>query len=564
MYDDPRQYLEQLSELKLQRTQWSSLMKEVGDYLLTRRYHDPLQGDPPNQGDARTSRIVDTTGTKAVQMLGSGMRSGLSSPSQPWFKLGLDDEDMEDWGPVRHWLAAVEKAQYRTLARGNFYNAAHQVYIDQAAFGQAPVFQEESLEAVNRFVLYSPGEYYLAEGPDGRVDTVFRVFHMSADNAARRFGPDALSPMAKQLADEPASKNKFLRLVHAYHPAFGKKPKFAFASVYFELDQPDKFLSKGGFNEAAVHTPRWSVSGSDAYGRSPGFDQLPDVKMLQKEREDQLIQISKVGDPPVVMPPNYNGKRANTLPGGVISGDETASDLPRALYQVQPDLNALRQEIMETRQMIRDGFFNSLWLLLNDHPNITATAVIEMKYEKLTLLGPTIDSQIYEFLEPVLTRNFYCLERMGALPPPPPDLAGREIKIRFISLLAKSREMIGIDGLRAQTSYAMELMNLDPGVADKIDADQSLDEFNRMVGAPVKSIRTDEEVAQMRQQRAQAAAERQQREQQSAQLAGLAQAAQTAKTLSDTDTSGPNALTKLSAALERQAGQGQAGQGQAG
>lgn len=553
MYDDPREYLEQLSELKLQRSLWSGLMKDVGDYLLTRRYHDPMEGDEPNKGDARTSKIVDPTGTRAVQMLGSGMRSGLSSPSQPWFKLGLDDEDLEEWGPVRHWLDIVEKAQYRSLARSNFYNVAHQVYIDEAAFGQAPVFQQEDPEVVNRFWLYSPGEYYLAEGADGTVDTVIRVFNCTAANMLKRWGKAKLSTMAGQLAGEAASKNKFIRLVHAVHPSFGRGSKFPYSSVYFELDQPDKFLSRGGLSERAVHVPRWSVSGADVYGRCPGHEALPDVKMLQKEREDQLIQISKVGDPPVVMPPNYHGKRANTLPGGVISGDETASDLPRALYQVKPDLEALRLEIMETRQMIRDGFFNSLWLLLNDNPDITATAVIEMKYEKLTLLGPTIDAQIYEFLEPVLVRNFYSLHRLGALPPPPPDIQGQELKVRFISLLAKSREMIGLDALRAQTDYVLGISQAVPTVLDKWDADQSLDEFRKLSGAPPMTVRTDEQAAQIRQQRAMDQAQMRQMESQQAQLAGLAQAAQTAKTLAETDTQGPNALTEVSRALAEQA-----------
>jgi hypothetical protein len=77
---------------------------------------------------------------------------------------------------------------------------------------------------------------------------------------------------------------------------------------------------------------------------------------------------------------------------------------------------------------------------------------------------------------------------------------------------------------------------------DKVDVDQAIDEFGDAVSAPVRIIRSDEDVAAIREQR-------QQREQMAQNVALMEQAASGMQKLSQANTEGDNALTNLASAM---------------
>ncbi|WP_259270911.1 portal protein, partial [Klebsiella pneumoniae] len=60
-----------------------------------------------NNGSKRNTRIVDPTASKAARTLQSGMLSGITSPTRPWFKLATPDPEMMQYGPVKRWLDVV-------------------------------------------------------------------------------------------------------------------------------------------------------------------------------------------------------------------------------------------------------------------------------------------------------------------------------------------------------------------------------------------------------------------------------------------------------------------------
>jgi hypothetical protein len=77
----------------------------------------------------------------------------------------------------------------------------------------------------------------------------------------------------------------------------------------------------------------------------------------------------------------------------------------------------------------------------------------------------------------------------------------------------------------------------DMSVWDKIDSDQAIDEYAESIGIPPKLINSADEVDPVRQQRAQA-------QQQAEMMQGAAAAVEGAKSLSQTNTTGDNALTR--------------------
>ena len=71
-----------------------------------------------------------------------------------------------------------------------------------------------------------------------------------------------------------------------------------------------------------------------------------------------------------------------------------------------------------------------------------------LQQEKLQQLGPVVERLQDEFLSPIIERTYNILERMGAFPPIPDDVAERlsaeEVKIEYISPLAQAQKMSGL------------------------------------------------------------------------------------------------------------------------
>jgi hypothetical protein len=150
---------------------------------------------------------------------------------------------------------------------------------------------------------------------------------------------------------------------------------------------------------------------------------------------------------------------------------------------------------------VREHFFNDLFLMILERPGMTATEVVERHEEKMLLLGPVIERQEHELLNPLISRVFGILFRSGALPPPPAQIAGGQLKVEYISLLAQAQKMSGARALQSTVGFVGQLAGVLPHSLDRLDADEAIKAFAKMMGAPAKIIRADEQVEKIRQAR---------------------------------------------------------------
>jgi beta-glucosidase/6-phospho-beta-glucosidase/beta-galactosidase len=125
--------------------------------------------------------------------------------------------------------------------------------------------------------------------------------------------------------------------------------------------------------------------------------------------------------------------------------------------------------------------------------------------------------------------------RMDLLPPPPKELQGMDLSVEYISVMAQAMKLTGITGIERFVAFAGQVAQAKPDVLDKIDFDQTLDEYASMVGTPPSIVKDDDTVAKIRKQRADQEAAMQQ-------AAMAQQSAQTAKTLADTQITDDNAI----------------------
>jgi len=170
--------------------------------------------------------------------------------------------------------------------------------------------------------------------------------------------------------------------------------------------------------------------------------------------------------------------------------------------------------------------FNDAFLAFN---NITKEMnnpeVMERINEKMTILGPAVGRYLSEVLNPIVQRTIGILLRRGKLPDPPPELMmNPNYEIDFVGALAQAQRRSELNTLVTSLTMVSNMAQFTPEVLDKVNPDKITDEVWSITGAPIKVLRDDDEVAQIRQGRAEQMAQ----QKQMAELAGGAQIAKDA------------------------------------
>ena len=543
-------------KLENDRSSFRSHWMEISDYIAPRRGRYLIEGQN-SRGRKRTTKIIDSTGTQALRVMAAGLMSGMTSPARPWHRRRVRD-DLMDNGDVRRWLAQVEMIERSILHKSNFYNSIYTVYTELGAFGTAPLYRQPSFDDVIRFRPFTVGEYVIAENDQGVVDTLGRHFTMTVGQIVQKFVHNPMtgkmdwsgvSKATKRLWDE-SNYDELVEVLHFIEPRLmgdrdaSKKDalNMPFKSCYFELaSESDELLMESGYRKFPAYVPRWDVLSGDVYGRCPGMDTLGDIKQLQHQQKRKAQAIDKMVNPPMVAPTSLKGKPSTVLPGQTTYVDPMQGGqgfVPA--YQVQPRISELQMDIAEVQNRIQRGFYADLFAMMinSDRRQMTATEVVERHEEKLVLLGPVLQRINVELLDPLLDDVFeYALEA-GLLPEPPEALAGEELEVEYISLLAQAQQAVAASSLERVMGFAGNLVAVFPDIVDGIDSDEALRQYSEILGTSPDVIISDEELQAKRQARAEEQQQMQAMEQAS-------QLAQGAKILSETDTQNPNALTDL-------------------
>ena len=145
------------------------------------------------------------------------------------------------------------------------------------------------------------------------------------------------------------------------------------------------------------------------------------------------------------------------------------------------------------------------------------------------MLGPVLERLHTELLSPLIDITFDRLTAAGVLPEPPPEIAGMDLDIQFISVLAQAQRAVAVSGMERMLATTMQISAAVPTILDKVDFDQVVDDLADAFGVNPALVRPDADVAQLRQAKAQ--------QEQAMQAAAAApMAVDAAKTASEVDT----------------------------
>jgi hypothetical protein len=289
---------------------------------------------------------------------------------------------------------------------------------------------------------------------------------------------------------------------------------------------------------------RWDAIGEDIYGSgSPGMDALGDSKAIQKLERQKAEAVDKVVRPPMKAPVSAKTQRLSMLPGDVSYVDETASGAKyEPAIKVPPDsIAAVEGSIREHEHRIEETYYMNLFLMMamdSAQQPRTARDIAERSEEKMLMLGPVVDRDQDEVLDPLHNRVARILARRHKLPPVPASLQGQRIKVQYISIMAQAQKLVATAATERYLSIIGSTSAINKEILDIPNFDKMMRNYAEMLGLKPDEINAEDVVKMLREARAQQTAQAQA-------LAAAQQTAETAKVASQADTSGDNVLTRL-------------------
>lgn len=483
------------------------------------------------KGEKRNEFVFDSTAAVSLNRFAAILDSLLTPRNQTWHKLTASNPLLNKDKQVSQWFYDVNRLlfKYRYAPKAGFSSQNQQNYRSLGAYGSGCVLVDALDEDVKsepglRYRHIHLGEIYFVENHQGIVDKCYRYFSLTARQAVQKWG-DKVPDTIKKVQN----KETLFWFIHCvksrnddYDPTRVDYKGMPYAS-YYVSDETKVLLQEGGYNTFPYAISRYEQSSQEVYGRSPAMDVLPAIKTLNEEKKTILRQGHRVVDPVLLVHDDGILDTFSLKPGALNAGGVTADGRPLVHALPTGNLEMGKELMDDERALIKDAFLVSIFQILTESPQMTATEVLERSKEKGILLAPTIGRQQGEYLGPMIERELDVLAQQRLIPPMPQVLkeAKGEFQIQYDSPLSRAQRAEEAAGLGRTIESALQVIQVtqDPAPLDFFDWDTIMPQVADIQGVPPGWLRSVEAVQQIRAQRSQ------EKQQQTAIQAGPAAAA---------------------------------------
>lgn len=518
--DRAAEILRRFQRAQSNRGNWEGQWEEIARRILPSYSGSFNSNGVWSPGAKKTDDLVDATGALALPRFAAAMESMLTPRGSKWHSLVSSDRSLMRNRQARLWFDDATDAlfRYRYAPRANFASVQHESYMSLGAFGTGVKYIDALRSPGEKGLRYSTihlGQIYFLVNHQGIVDTMFRRFPMTARQAYQRFGDELPPDIVEKAKDTGKCETEFwfVNSVYprsedeGYDPARYDVKGMRYADCYVS-ETGKKLIEEKGFRTFPYPVSRYVVAPGEEYGRSPAMLVLPALKTLNEEKKTILKQGHRSIDPVLLAHDDGIIDGFSLRPGAINPGGVNADGRP--LVHALPVGNlALAKEMLEDeRNTINDAFLVTLFQILVETPQMTATEVLERAREKGALLSPTMGRQQSEDLGVTIEREMDVLAQQGLLPPMPPILqqARAEYDVVYSSPLSRQQRAEEGAGLMRTLDWAKEYVAVsgDPSPLDWFDWDAIMPDLADIQAVPQRWLRDMAAVAAVRQSRAQA------------------------------------------------------------
>jgi len=507
---DPKDAIKLYEQAKSIRSVEENDWRMAAAYCLPSHY-SAWQTDGPasyHQNNAAARRVqYDTTGTRSLPKYVSILERIATPVGQRWHGLMPSDVRLRKNRRVKAYFDALQDLLFKMRydPKAWFRTASSEMYTSMGVYGNGPMYIGQRKQTpVSRL----PGFRYIAcpmrdvfflVDDDGEVVAVFRRFWLNVRQFTQKF-PDTPFPsrMQSEAAKPVPNEQQYFEFVHYvtmrgsdYDPQALDARRHPIVGSYICVKSQEYVGDETGFRSMPYRIPRTATIAGNPYGISPAVSVLAALGGASTVKKTYLKQGNKAVDPVLLAYDDgvLNGE-VDLRPGAVNYGGVDKQGRPLIQPLATGNFRVAETLLADERRDIEDSFFVTLFQILNDTPEMTATEVMERVAEKASLLSPTMGRLQSEFLGPCIEREIDMLDEMGLLPQMPPELieAKGEYEVVYTSPLAKGQYAEEVSGFMRAVEMALSVANAtqDPSHLDHFDFDTAIPEISDYMAVPAR------------------------------------------------------------------------------
>jgi hypothetical protein len=520
--------------LEKSRAVWETTWREIAIRIAPQEqvfFH----GSPGNMGAGMTIDQARMTG---------GIRQDLfqydAAPTQYWEKYGAVLSSITiPKGSRWHNLRAVAPELARDInvkrycedftdllfsirysGKAGFDSAAFTAYLSNGLYGHGWIFIEDRLAEGIAYCPIHMSQIYPIENHLGVIDRIHRKYTLTAEQAFEKWHhTNKLPEQILKSMENATTKDKIYTFIHAVYPnnTRDKTRRDYRGMPYVAHDicvETKTILSTGGFRAFPYAVARSTTLPQQTYSLSPAFLCLADIKTLNEMMKTSVRYAQLTLDPPLMLRDVDSLAPWQTRPGFLNKGYLDEDGKPSVVgMKIEGDPRFAAEIVKEKRDIISANFYNTLFDILVQSPEMTATQALIRNQEKGALLAPIGTRLEKEFLNVIISREVQICKDAGAAPKPPDALLayGAGLKIEYDSPLTQAQKSQEGAGILQTMQAAAQMAEFDPNVRFRLNWDQALQTLATIYSCPASVVRSDDEY--------QAAVQAQQQAEQAAQAA---------------------------------------------
>lgn len=481
----PAEITRRFSNAKNRKDNWVTLYRDAMEYVTPQR--ETFYQYSPGEKKGRT--LYDNTAQEAIEIFQSRIMSTITPSWQRWseFRAGSSiPEDSRD--AINKKLIEVNNTVFDYINHSNFTAQASECYLDLGYGTCAMLFERGEGEDLFEFTSTPLSELFLEEGPDGSVQTNYRLISSTAQNLIQRFPKAVWSEAITKSAEKQSDATFKVIMGSVYHP---KQQQWW--QIVME-DGADTFAQYHVESSNPWIIPRWAVNTGEVYGRGPAIKMLPTIKTLNKMTEFMLRHAAMAvsGAYTAVSDGIVNPYTIKIQPNAIIPVKAADSLQPLAMAGNPDFSNFVRAEL---REEVKQAFLASPMPSFND-PVRTATEISIRNSEMLKNSGAQLGRLKSEWVEPIIARAVAILREEGLVPDIKID--GKEVTIKHTSPLAKIEDQEDLQGLSSYFSFMGQAEVYSPGLTALSTKLEELPAWLALkIGGFEQLIRSKEEAKQL-------------------------------------------------------------------
>jgi len=522
----------QFEVLKQERQTWDSLFQVLGKYIsLIKQNFEQTE----TAGAFLLDDVYDATGAFAAHNSASAL-IGMLWPGTA--KQAIEITPPRDLEMTTELQEFYTNMTIKTVAamddpKANLALSFDEYMLDQMIFGTSGIGVERGQDSKLLYKPYGVKETYIEEGKDGKVESIFLFFEWRINRVVAEYGLENLSQKIQEKYKKGKGTDKCKILIGITQRKEKKAEagilSMPYASYHIEWDT-QKLIRESGFEEIPIQVGRFRKLNYERYGRSPGSMALPDIKEANALREAVIVATEKILSMPkgVMHDGIFGGSTIDMSAGAINTFNSTGSVSNQPpIFDIgsPPNLPWAEQRLEKLEQTIAQHFSVDRLLDFNSSQEMTFGEAQIRNQIRNQSLSSLFSRQLSEVITPLIERSVKILFRDGEfgvvrgteeeqdllqagavnIEYVPDEIArrldaGEDVySIVYKTQAANASRAEEYLGIMDIMNFAMNAMNIDPSMADRIDLHQGARHIANIRGIPADIIREDDAFQQIQQ-----------------------------------------------------------------